>query len=236
MDSMNNSPNSTENDFDTFLDVIQRIGLSIDDYPSLHELIILCSKSKSIKKIDHLTFICPPEDREKFMSYWLDRGFSLHGIWKTERYPADHIALVHGQTPDYPWSDMVGLTVGSSHANSENRPLSLSVHPGAGNQLQHIAFNVNVNANFDALYQEMSNKWGLRFMTPVLSYHDDNGASLHQCFTRPVGSFFIEFIQRLPNRMGEPYGGFDPDIIDDLYEALDEHISIISLPPEVRVA
>jgi hypothetical protein len=57
-------------------------------------------------------------------------------------------------------------------------------------------------------------------MTEVLSYKDESGAELHQMFTRPNGFFFIELVQRIPNQEGEPYGGFDPDIIDDLYMAL----------------
>ena len=31
-----------------------------------------------------------------------------------------------------------------------------------------------------------------------------------------------EFIQRIPSPDGQPYDGFDPDIIDDLYRALHE--------------
>jgi hypothetical protein len=95
---------------------------------------------------------------------------------------------------------------------------------------------VLANVDIDTLYREMSNEWGLRFMTPLLSYKDDSGASLYQWFTRPVGSFFIEFIQRNPSKKGEPYDGFNPDTIDDLYEAIDGHMSDILLPYEVRVA
>ena len=84
---------------------------------------------------------------------------------------------------------------------------------------------MNEEADIEALYELMVEHWGLDFMTPVLRYTDDHGAGLRQWFTAPVDGFFIEFVQRIPNARGEPYSGFDPDIIDDLYQALDTQLA-----------
>ena len=98
------------------------------------------------------------------------------------------------------------------------------MRPKERDQTQHIAFYVNAEADIETLYARMSESWGLTLMTPILSYTDDHGAGLRQWFTAPVDGFFIEFVQRIANAQGEPYSGFDPDIIDDLYQALDAQI------------
>lgn len=156
-----------------------------------------------------------------FLDYWKNRGFHWHGAWKTTVFPASHIALIRGKTPSYPWTDMVSLSIGEQ----ENLPLAQALASGDGlnrretHQLQHIAFNVCSAANLFSLRAKLIRD-GVNFLTDVLSYRDKCGAELHQTFTRPNGFFFIEFVQRIPNREGKPYGGFDPRIIDDLYTAL----------------
>ena len=205
-----------------FLPTLKRIGVSLDKYLDLRRILNLCEACDAIVKIDHITFVCAPSEREAFLKRWEAKGFSRHGIWQTNRFPADHIALISGQSDGYPWTDMVGLSVQASE--SDNRPLSESVRPKERDQTQHIAFNVNAEADIEALYEQMVESWGLTLMTPILSYTDDHGAGLRQWFTAPVDGFFIEFVQRIPNARGEPYSGFDPDIIDDLYQALDAQI------------
>lgn len=183
----------------------------------------LCGECDGIEKIDHITFVCPLSERDAFLQRWESKGFSHHGTWQTNRYPADHIALISGKSEGYPWTDMVGLSV--QRSERDNRPLRESVRPHERDQTQHIAFNVSPDADIEALYQRMTDSWGLDLMTPILRYTDDNGAGLRQWFTAPVNGLFIEFVQRIPNARGEPYSGFDPDIIDDLYQALDAQLA-----------
>ena len=77
---------------------------------------------------------------------------------------------------------------------------------------------------------------GVRFMTPILRYEDANGAGLRQLFTATERHFFVEFAQRIPGADGEPFGGFNTTIIDDLYAALDASESYWSaLTPVERV-
>ena len=205
-----------------FLPTIERIGVNLGNYQDLRRILELCGECDEIAKIDHITFVCAPSERDAFLERWEAKGFSRHGIWQTKRFPADHIALIRGESDGYPWTDMVGLSV--QGPKCENRPLSESVRPKERDQTQHIAFNVNAEADIETLYARMSESWGLTLMTPILSYTDDHGAGLRQWFTAPVDGFFIEFVQRIANAQGEPYSGFDPDIIDDLYQALDAQI------------
>ncbi|PCK08018.1 MAG: hypothetical protein COA42_11275 [Alteromonadaceae bacterium] len=202
-------------------DVLARIGINYDRTPGLLPVLTQCTECPEIEKIDHITFVCPPEERSNFLDRWKTRGFDHHGLWQTNRYPASHIALVSGKKEGYPWSDMVGLSVTDIRPKIGNRPLDITIKPSDTDQTQHVAFNVNADADVEALYAKMLNDWQLDFMTPVLYYNDKFGAGLRQWFTAPVDGFFIEFVQRIPNAQGEPYSGFDPDIIDDLYEALD---------------
>ena len=207
-----------------FFATLERIGVQVDKYMDLRRILKFCGECDDIAKIDHITFVCAPSERDAFLERWEAKGFSRHGIWQTRRFPADHIALVSGQSDGYPWTDMVGLSVQA--LKCENRPLSESIKANERDQTQHIAFNINAEADIETLYARMVESWGLTLMTPILSYTDDHGAGLRQWFTAPVDGFFIEFVQRIPNARGEPYSGFDPDIVDDLYQALDAQISM----------
>ena len=204
---------------------IRRIGVGLDITPDLRRIVNLCQTSSAVEKIDHITFVCSPEQRENFLERWQTRGFDHHGVWNTERFPANHIALIRGKTQGYPWSDMVGLSVRDPSPKLANPPLDFSVKPAEQDQAQHIAFNIRADVDVEKLYQEMVTEWQIDLMTPVLYYTHENGAGLRQWFTAPVGGFFVEFVQRIPNQYGEPYSGFDPDIIDDLYQALNEQLS-----------
>ena len=207
-----------------FLPTLERIGVNLDTPSDLRRILQLCGQCSAIEKIDHITFVCAPSERDAFLERWKSKGFSHHGIWQTHRFPADHIALISGKSEGYPWTDMVGLSVQSR--KRPNRPLTESINPSQKNQTQHIAFNVHEDADVDALYARMAIGWKLDLMTPVLKYTDAHGAGLRQWFTAPVDGFFIEFVQRIPNARGEPYSGFDPDIIDDLYQALDAQLAL----------
>ena len=207
-----------------FLPTLERVGVNLDAPSDLRRILQLCGDCGAIEKIDHITFVCDPSERDAFLERWKSKGFSHHGIWQTNRFPADHIALISGTSEGYPWADMVGLSVQTP--KRQNRPLSESVRPQQQDQTQHIAFNVSAHADIDALYARMAIGWKLDLMTPILKYTDENGAGLRQWFTAPVDGFFIEFVQRIPNAQGQSYSGFDPDIIDDLYQALDAQLPL----------
>merc|ERR1712014_473523 len=189
----------------------------INERPALTHLIERCAALPSIKKVDHVTFITTPEQKESFIGRWEARGFRRLGTWYTNKYAASHTALVNDSgCEDYPWAEMVGLSV----KTGSNAPLDRTVDPVGVEKTQHIAFNVDARADASALYLQQE-QLGLAMMTPVRSYTSHEGAGLKQWFTRPVDGFFIEFAQRLPDAHGRPFGGFHPETIEDLYAALD---------------
>lgn len=208
---------------------LDRIGLDVDDYPSYASLLEWPGMAESFDKLDHLTFITPHEHRQDFLDHWYDRGFSLHGEWRTERYPASHIALIRGEAEGHPWEDMIGLTVTAETESPVVRSLATvpASERSVTHTLQHIALHVRAEHEMEAIGRHLQEA-GVELMTPVLQYQDPDGAELRQMFSRPQGPFFLEFVQRRPNADGKPFGGFHPRIIDDLYEALDAHI------PEAR--
>jgi hypothetical protein len=200
---------------------LERLGIDVAKNPALYRFLELCSTIPGISKIDHCTFVTRFEHTEMFLDYWASQGFTPHGEWNTTRYPARHIALVRGRPAGFPWEEMVGLTV-SDHPDS---PIHRTMPPlpepfDQTHQLQHIAINVTHSADMHVIKTALE-KQGIRFMTPVLSYDDGSGAGLRQMFTATDGNFFVEFAQRIPNPAGEPFSGFNVDIIDDLYKALD---------------
>lgn len=202
-----------------FLRTLERAGLSIG-VPTLARTIERCASVPAITKIDHVTFVAAPEEKERFIARWEACGFEHHGTWHTNRYAASHTALVAGGCDEYPWTEMIGLTV----QEGANAPLERTVDPGGVEQAQHVAFNVDARADAASLYA-IQEQQGFEMMTPVLSYTSEDGAGLRQWFSRPVDGFFIEFAQRIPNAQGQPFGGFHPETIEDLYEALDrEHL------------
>ena len=135
-----------------FLATLERIGVQVDKYMDLGRILKLCGECDDIAKIDHITFVCAPSERDAFLERWEAKGFSRHGIWQTSRFPADHIALVSGKSDGYPWTDMVGLSVQAP--TCENRPLSESVRPKERDQTQ-IFFNINAEADIETLYARM---------------------------------------------------------------------------------
>jgi hypothetical protein len=207
-----------------FGEALESLGIIESRNPKLFRLLRLCNAYQEIEKIDHFTFVTHAKDTEVFLAYWRNEGFHWHGEWRTNAFPARHIALIRGNTPSYPWTDMVGLSI----SEQANQPLAQALALGDGfnrretHQLQHIAFNVCPTASMSLLRAKLIGH-GIEFLTDVLSYQDKHSAALHQMFTRPNGFFFIEFAQRIPNWEGKPYGGFDPRTIDDLYAALAEN-------------
>ncbi len=208
---------------DALVGAFERIGLDPADYPLYHDMLEQLSSMDEIDKIDHLTFITPYEYTDRFLSHWQGKGFDFHGEWNTVRYPARHIALIRGGREGHPWEDMVGLSVSDKLRSPIERSLeNVELDERTlTHTLQHVALHVNKDAEMEAVHDKLS-QLQVPWMTDVLSYRDPNGAVLRQMFTRPTDQgFFVEFAQRKPSGDGKPYGGFDPNIIDDLYEALD---------------
>jgi len=202
-----------------FLRTLERAGLPLDR-PYLTRAVEWCATLPAVTKIDHVTFVTTPEQKATFLARWEARGFANLGTWFTDKYAASHTALVRGGCEEYPWAEMVGLSV----KTGANAPLDRTIDPTGVEQAQHVAFNVDAQADASALYAQQE-RLGFEMMTPVLTYMcSHSGAGLKQWFTRPVDGFFIEFAQRLPDVHGRPFGGFHPETIEDLYEALDrEH-------------
>lgn len=204
-----------------FLRTLERVGLG-SGVPELSRAVERCAAMPAITKIDHVTFVTTPKQKQQFIERWEARGFAHHGTWHTDRYAASHTALVSGVCEEYPWAEMVGLSVKTD--TGVNPPLERSLHDLDGvEQAQHVAFNVDARVDATELFSQQQ-QLGFEMMTPVLNYTGSEGAGLRQWFTRPVNGFFIEFAQRLPDVHGQPFGGFHPETIEDLYEALDrEH-------------
>jgi len=208
---------------DAIRDALARIGVYENLNPELFRFLTVLKRFSCVEKIDHCTFVTSDRDRQRFLDHWTSEGFEQHGVWQTSSYPADHVALVQGGSVKGPWRDMVGLSV----SDEVNAPLEAALRQGRSlrnsgtHQLQHIAFGIAPDASMEGLKMALERE-GLDFMTDVLSYEDNAGAGLRQMFSAPNGFFFYEFVQRIPNVYGEPYSGFDPAIIDDLYRALDE--------------
>lgn len=211
---------------DALVGAFERIGLDPADYPLYHDMLEQLSSMDEIDKIDHLTFITPHAHVDHFLDHWQAKGFDFHGEWNTLRYPARHIALIRGGREGHPWEDMVGLSVSDQHRSPIERSLdNVELDERAiTHTLQHVALHVNKDADMETVHHKLS-ELRVPWMTDVLSYRDPNGAVLRQMFTRPTDQgFFVEFAQRKPSADGKPYGGFDPNIIDDLYEALDRSL------------
>jgi len=169
---------------------------------------------KSIRHIDHVTYVARFENERRFIERWSSLGFHEHVRLFCKRWPATHIALVSGLTPEYPWATMTGLSV----SQDPNSPVNHFIQR-YGESIQHTAYNIDPEVDMEALHVEMK-KLGWNFMTPVLTYKDAAGAKLKQTFIAPEVPFgaFVEFVQRLPGPDGHAFDGFDTANIDDLYQ------------------
>ena len=169
---------------------------------------------KSIRHIDHITYVAAAENEQAFIDRWAALGFHEHVRLNTIEYPATHIALVSGITAEYPWATMTGLSV-SDDASS---PINEFVRR-YGEGVQHCAYNIDPEVDFEKLHEEMKSL-GWQFMTPVLTYVDDRGSRLRQMFIKPTQPYglFLEFIQRLEGENGSAFDGFDIQNIDGLYK------------------
>ncbi|MCB2210928.1 hypothetical protein KQI52_02315 [bacterium] len=168
----------------------------------------------SIRHIDHVTYVAANEDEKRFCDTWNHLGFHETVRLRTVRYPATHIALTSGKIEGFPWLTMTGLSV----SEDPSSPINEFVRRyGAG--IQHVAYNVDPEFDVHQVF-DMLKKDGWDFMTPVLSYQDENEGHLHQFFAKPAAPFgtFVEFTQRLEGKTGEVFGGFNTDVIDDLYD------------------
>ena len=169
----------------------------------------------AIRHIDHITYVTSADNEQAFLTSWQLLAFREHVRVHTRRFPAAHIALTSGAQSGQPWAIMTGLSV----SRDERSPVNEFVRRYGEGQ-QHVAYNVGVEVDMDALHRTMAAQ-GTTFMTPVLTYAEGSGARLRQMFTAPTRPYgtFVELIQRLPGPDGEPFGGFDTDNIDDLYQA-----------------
>lgn len=166
-----------------------------------------------IKHIDHITYAISAHNEKREISNWkfLKELVRLNTI----KYPAIHIALTSAVNS---WEIMTGLSVSEDSKSPINEFIKRY-----GEGVQHIAYSVDPNVDMEEFCNNLPNTWD--FMTPVLSYSDNNGAKLKQIFTKPSKPFgtFKELVQRLPNENGQPFNGFDIENIDELYRFYDDY-------------
>ena len=189
---------------------LQKLGVHPGRNPTLFRFLDLCAEISGITKVDHCTFRCPPDAIAAMQEHWEQQGFTHHADWTGGRHPAHHIAVVRGRPSGYPWEEMVELVSRTADA-SDNEEC----------WLQQIALNVSAQADLSGIRVTLQ-AHGVRFMTDILKVDEPDGSGVRQLFTAPSSrGFFIELIQRLPSVEGVPYSGFDLEIIDELYDALD---------------
>lgn len=174
---------------------------------------------KSVRHIDHVTYIARPIHESSFIKRWKSLGFYESIRLRTERFPATHIALINGLHEDFPWATMTGVSI----SESSNSPINKGIRR-YGEGIQHVAYNIHPEADMYEL-QEVLENLGWTFMTPVLNYEDKGHAHLRQLFASPSSAYgsFVELVQRLPGPEGNIYDGFDTMNIDDLYEQYDDY-------------
>lgn len=202
---------------------LERIGILQRKNEILWRDLEVFDGEEGIVKADHVTAICYPEEKDEFLSHWLSQGFKIHGMWMTSD-ATEHIALIRGSTPEYPWTDMVGLSVPT--ILHKNIPIQealkhrnvLPLDKCVTHNWQHIAFNVHPSVDMKSLVKRLSKHFP--FMTEVMTFREDSGAWLSQAFVRPRGYFFYELTQRGSGADGKPFGSFDVEIIDSVYRAL----------------
>jgi hypothetical protein len=174
---------------------------------------------KSIRHIDHITYVVAMQNEKAFIARWASLGFTEHVRLHCSRWPATHIALVSGNTPEYPWATMTGLSVSAD----PNSPINQFVKR-YGEAMQHSAYNIDPDVDMELLHKEMT-RLDWKFMTPVLTYKDAKGARLKQMFIAPAVPYgtFTEFVQRLEGPDGQAFDGFDTTNIDDLYQSYSDY-------------
>ena len=110
---------------------------------------------------------------------------------------------------------MIGLSTSEEHASPINEFIRRY-----GEGVQHFAYTIDPENNIDELYEKMKReKWN--FLTPVLTYEDEEGAKLKQLYTAPTVPYgqFIELVQRSPlDSSGKTFESFDAQNIEDFYQ------------------
>jgi hypothetical protein len=170
--------------------------------------------ARAIRHVDHVTYVAPWEHEAAVIAQWRMLGFHEHVRLHTRRYPATHIALVSGESSEYPWATMTGISLSDDAGSPINTFLR---RYGAG--IQHSAYNVDPEVDMEDLHAQM-HAAGWTFMTGVLTYRDDAGARLRQMFVAPAVPYgpFTEIVQRLTGPCGAAFDGFDVANIEGLYE------------------
>lgn len=174
---------------------------------------------------DHATFVAPYEHRDAFIMKWAQRGLTAMPAIVTKEFPAENIAMVERPGDTRTCERMIGLSVSTDPDSPINKLCELAgTDRSARGVLQHIAYSVEPAADFQEVRRHLEEE-GVRFMTPILGYEDPNGAALRQMFVAcrvPFGPF-VEIIQRVPDRHGVPFQGFNGDQIDALYHHYDNY-------------
>lgn len=181
---------------------------------------------------DHRTYVMRPENYESFIRYWAARWYMpTNQRHQTNKYPGQHIALLKSGEKFTACSKMVWISMSDDEASPINMllrryGLNLQSH---GWGLQHIAYNIAPEKDFWEVRKSLE-KLGTKFMTPILEYHQENGAFLKQMFVAcliPYGPF-VEIVQRWSWENGEIFQDFNTQQIDALYSHYDAYSKNIS--------
>lgn len=173
---------------------------------------------------DHATFVIPPQNRDAFIAKFVAQDLVAMPAIITKEFVGEHVALVERPGATQTCERMVGVSSSTDPDSPTNKLCRIARHGGTRGVLQHIAYGVDASADFDRVRHELQVQ-GVKFMTPILEYVDQNGASLRQMFVAckvPFGPF-IEIIQRTTGSTAVPFQGFNGDQIDKLYHYYNEH-------------
>ena len=65
-----------------FLPTSERIGVNLGNYQDLRRILELCGECDEIAKIDHITFVCAPSERDAFLDLFADwRSSAEYDYW-----------------------------------------------------------------------------------------------------------------------------------------------------------
>lgn len=172
---------------------------------------------------DHITYCIEYDRKDEFMSYWAENnGLAPSQAIRTTLYPAEHIALVPNPDDHRGCDQMIGLSISKDPKSPINKLLQHGHRHASGGVFQHRAYLVKEGYSIENIKDNLE-KIGMGFMTPILSYTDDQNATLKQIFTEcknPYGPF-IEIIERRLGLDGKPFRNFNASQIDNLYDHYD---------------
>ncbi len=178
------------------------------------ELIRKLRDEQTIENIDHIVHVTQIHKQQQQAKRWSKLGFMEHCRVQTTKYPALHIAFAKTSFSKNSSIKMMGLSVSKFQSSPINEFIRRY-----GEGVQHWAYSLNPDLSIKDIYEYLQeNDWD--FLTPILTYEDQQHAQLHQFYTKPFSAYgqFIEFIQRPYSPQGDRFNNFGTANIEDFYE------------------